>query len=85
MGDEDKVSIWDVLVETCGAPPQMWDQFKLYFPECTEFRFQGDLGFGGKVWANRGRIYVNCYPEDETPERATLIRVANAQLNQALA
>jgi hypothetical protein len=82
VSSERKRAIWDVLVETCGAPPQMWDQFNLCFPECREFRFQGDLGFGGKVWSDRGRVYVNCYPEDETPQRVALIRSANAQLSE---
>jgi len=34
---------------------------------CTEWRFQGSLGFGGKF--RYPRMSVDCYPEDETPAR----------------
>jgi hypothetical protein len=82
MTAEEKRAVWDVLVETCGAHPQMWDEFQLCFPECTEFRFQGDLGFGGKVWSIRGSVYVSCYPEDRTLEREALINAANLRLSE---
>lgn len=53
-----------------------------HFPDCIEFRFVGSLGFGGKVWStSRDRpAYVNCYSEDETPERLKVIEQANARL-----
>lgn len=75
-------AIYDVLVEECGAwdSPDHREAFAVLFPGCVEYRFQGSLGFGGKVWANRGSVYVNCYLEDLTPERAEAIRRANARL-----
>jgi hypothetical protein len=48
-----------------------------------EYRFQGALGFGGKVWLNNGEFpYVTCYPEDLTDEREAMIRSANEALKK---
>lgn len=80
----DLEAIYDVLVEECGAHDDAGHveraMFAHHFPECIEYRFQGDLGRGGKVWANNGDLYVTCYPEDETSERLTMIEQANARL-----
>ena len=47
-----------------------------------EFRFQGSLGFGGKIYFNPHRgLYVSCYREDETPERNSAIERMNAWLD----
>lgn len=46
---------------------------------CSEWRFSGKLGFGGKYISGRNR--VDCYREDETPERIKLMD----ELNSALA
>lgn len=75
-------AVYDVLVEECGAldDDQERHSFKLLWPECVEFRFQGRLGFGGKVWHNRRRVYVTCYPEDQIPERLAMIERANERL-----
>lgn len=77
-------AVWQVLVEECGA----WNgdehalrAFEHHWPGCVEYRFQGKLGFGGKVWANMGRVYVTCYPEDSTREREGMIAAANARLD----
>lgn len=45
-----------------------------------EHRFGGLLGFGGKLHWAHGRLYVSCYQEDRTPERAAMIERANARL-----
>lgn len=45
-----------------------------------EFRFQGQLGFGGKFWRRHSGHDVTCYPEDSTRERKRMI----AKLNQAI-
>ncbi len=80
LTDQQKRAIWDVLVEVCGAHPRQWDEFNHHFPQCREFRFQGSLGFGGKVWADSRRVYVTCYGEDMTPERGDMIGHANSSL-----
>lgn len=58
------------------------EHFASYFIEegGREWRFQGDLGFGGKFRADGNRHYVYCYPEDETPKRKKLI----LNLNEAI-
>lgn len=74
--------VYDILVEECGAPDDRLSRlsFGSNWP-CWEYRFQGKLGFGGKVWGNAGApYYVNCYPEDMTDERRVMIDAANKRL-----
>jgi hypothetical protein len=74
--------VWDILMREAGAHETDRAQFLFHWPECREFRFCGSLGFGGKVWAgdfgNPHRI--DCYREDETPERLATIARVNALL-----
>lgn len=83
--DHTFAEIWTVLVDECGAPrdAMMLRQFVDQWPACREFRFQGALGFGGKIWADRiqPRMWVSCYPEDRTPERDAMIDRANQRLD----
>lgn len=78
--------IYDVLERTVGAPG-MKEDFITYVTEAfrtghrLEYRFQGSLGFGGKLWVNGKKPpTVTCYPEDETPGRKALIELANSEL-----
>lgn len=48
---------------------------------CPEYRFQGSLGFGGKLYREGDRMWVSCYREDETPDRFTVIERTNAALS----
>lgn len=83
MNAVGKAAVWAILVEECGADPAMWGQFKAVWPKCGEFRFQGSLGFGGKLYhSSNGHDRVDCYPEDATPERRTAIVRANARLRE---
>lgn len=78
--------LWDVLVEHADASADGKDAFiscaEQHGIERTfEYRFVGSLGFGGKIWLNNGDFpYVNCYREDETPQRERIIRVTNEAL-----
>lgn len=81
--------IWDVLVRLCKASALEKAQFESYVLEhamshsVREYRFQGALGFGGKVWLNTGEFpYVTCYPEDLTDSREAMIRSANEALKK---
>jgi hypothetical protein len=50
---------------------------------CREYRFMGELGFGGKFRNNGKRNntpYVDCYSENETPSRREMIERANKRL-----
>lgn len=84
---------WDILVEHAGASKDPMD--KLSFVQaytqiehpCSEFRFCGLLGFGGKFWRNaRGGgespFYVQCYPEDRTKPRERVISKVNDLLKK---
>lgn len=67
--------VWSVLVEHAGAKESMRDEFLA--GHVNEFRFQGTLGFGGKVYGKHV-LHIDCYTEDYTSNRlATIERVNN--------
>lgn len=86
MTEQAANDVYDVLVEECGATDT--ELTRRYFvltqtgEFCTEFRFCGTLGFGGKFWRNARRWYVNCYSEDMTSERQKTIDAANMRLSE---
>lgn len=83
---------WDVLAEECGAKDEIREDFVRYVTDQRmsvsrpgdsdfyEFRFQGDLGLGGKFKNIGGKWYVTCYPEDRTDERQEAVRKATDRL-----
>jgi len=73
--------VYDILVETCGASEYWRDNFlqTMADGDCREYRFQGDLGFGGKLYRT-DRVYVGYYPEDKTPERDAMVAAANERI-----
>jgi hypothetical protein len=73
--------IYAVLAEHAGAT-DYWRADFVYRVNhgCEEYRFQGRLGFGGKFRCYRDRWYVDCYPEDVTPERMEMINKTNDAL-----
>lgn len=77
-------AIWQILVDECGVRDRSDDylQFKHHWPKCREFRLNGKLGFGGKVWASGDNWYVTCYREHETPERLAMMARANERLGR---
>jgi hypothetical protein len=80
---KDKANyVYDQLVAIGGAREEDRDNFVYHHSEakekCDEWRFIGKLGFGGKYRSQRNR--VDCYREDETPERNDIIE----RLNKAL-
>ena len=83
--------IWRVLVEECGCRDDLGDMHLFTHYLATEhwsgheYRFQGDLGFGGKFYNNCGRWWVGCYPENRTPERDVMICRANERIAALLA
>jgi len=85
---EQANAIYDVLVKECGACDYGHDRESFVHRQITEeipeWRFCGDLGFGGKFWRNCGRWYVTCYREDETPKRLAMIDAANESLGKLL-
>lgn len=83
MTEAEKLAICakvaEILAEECGSRHTA-QEIASCWPECREYRFQGSLGFGGKVWSSSGRVYVNCYPEHMTDERRVMIERANERL-----
>lgn len=93
MNNRDWNAVFDVLVQECGAGEWMRQIFidtalgyagRSFYSNnraFQEFRFQGSLGFGGKLWYDWNlNLSVDCYPEDLTPERAGTIERANKRL-----
>lgn len=78
--------VYDVLMQECEAPEHYRDHFVYHQNadkgdgDMREWRFQGALGFGGKFRKHHEKWYVDCYPEDETPERLAMIEKANVRL-----
>lgn len=84
-----KETIWNILAEQAGAYEDDYPSFMRQWPKCGEFRFQGHLGFGGKIYyqdyADIGkRIYVSCYREDETKRRLEIIEDVNKRIANVL-
>lgn len=84
MNSEWARRVFQILVEEVGAynneaGDQLADFIYHQEDECTEYRFGGMLGFGGKFWSDR--VWrVTCYPEDRTPEREAAMARANVRL-----
>lgn len=71
---------WNILVEHAGANPKpiaKKDFVLSMLGSCHEYRFCGSLGFGGKFYRFSPDFYVQCYPEDVTPERQKAIDKVN--------
>jgi len=77
-----KRRVWNTLL-LFGAHQSEKDAFMANWPRCTEFRFQGEFGFGGKVWAPRtdyGFVKVTMYGEDSTSTRKARLEELNGLL-----
>ena len=70
------------LVAECNAKEDRRADFLLYMaePGRREFRFSGNLGFGGKLSRDARGLRVSCYQEDETPDRVARVKRLNAWL-----
>jgi hypothetical protein len=83
MSSEFAEDVYAILVEEVDADPRHESSFLAHWPECREYRFIGNQGFGGKVWA-AGTVsqvpYVTCYPEDDNPVRKAARDRANSKL-----
>lgn len=76
--------VFDILVAHAGVADTKAKREDFLFHLCgdstTEYRFQGNLGFGGKFRRHGGEHYIYCYPEDLTPERQKIIDLVNQEL-----
>lgn len=84
MNTEKANKIYDLLVSIGGSVESERDSFIYHHTHskdgCTEWRFQGLLGFGGKYRSTTNR--VDCYREDETQERLKMINKLNEELSK---
>lgn len=81
--------IWDVLVDGAGAKESMREDFLFSVRDHDisrelEFRFCGNLGFGGKIYLDSDRARVSCYYENETDERRKIISDVNTKLKEIM-
>lgn len=78
--------VWDVLVREAGANEGVERESFLHHAVgqkyVQEYRFQGELGFGGKVFLREQdvgwRVYY--YPEDRNPLREEICKRTNVAL-----
>lgn len=81
---EQANAIFDILVQECGVRDDEYSRADFVMAQVSEYirewRFSGNLEFGGKFRRDNGRLYVNCYREHETPERLEIIEKANKRL-----
>lgn len=87
---EDRANkIYDILVNSGGAAEDMRDSFIYHHTDnkygesnevCTEWRFCGKLGYGGKYRSDYNT--VDCYLEDETEEILKIIDEINKELHE---
>lgn len=81
-------AVWDeALVPLGGAHAGHDSRFSFLHAQimdeypCTEYRFQGHFGFGGKLRTGHDlRCHVNYYPEDKTAAREQQQAAVNAKL-----
>jgi hypothetical protein len=99
--DSTKISfyekVWDLLVEHAGARPDDRHSFVYSMIEqrylahndsfqTSEWRFQGVLGFGGKLYRGYPKeLRVGFYREDTTPEREAIRDKVNLLLQELVA
>lgn len=88
---EQANKVYDILVNDAGAndTPKMLERESFIFHVAvnphptTEYRFGGNLGWGGK-FRNNGNYnntpYVDYYKEDTTPERDAIVSNVNSLL-----
>lgn len=93
INEKQAQSVLEILRVECGYTADPYDgqgfMRAILAPQpdsenvCHEYRFMGALGFGGK-FRNNGNNYntphVDCYAENETPERLAMIERANKRL-----
>lgn len=84
---EEANALFDVVVAVCGANESLRNQWLHYAADAEayrsglEFRFIGDLGFGGKLLYDGYRpAHVTYYAESREPARDAMVTQANERL-----
>lgn len=77
--------VYSILVEECEAQEHWRENFiQVHTDHCTEYRFQGALGFGGKFYSDHD-WRVGMYRENETPERLAMAKRATQRIKEVKA
>lgn len=85
LREDEAIAIYEILMELASASSRD-DERSGFVRYATadlfvEWRFQGCLGFGGKLYADGWDVpYVGCYREDETPAGRAVIDHVNARI-----
>ncbi len=75
--------VYNVLESHCGAEEDDRGQFTSWFTMLessmlpSEYRFCGNLGFGGKLYVEHEGLRVGMYPEHETGARRMILGRVN--------
>lgn len=82
MTEEKANKVYDILISLGNAREDDRDSFVYNHitSGCSEWRFCGNLGFGGKYRASLNT--VDCYPEDLTKERIIIIDKIDTELSK---
>jgi hypothetical protein len=80
-------AVYTILVKYGGASDHAHarDSFMYHLSDdrstgCSEYRFQGSFGFGGKYWTRTNQ--VSYYSKDETPELESRCKIINQELEK---
>lgn len=85
LTEDEADAIYTALVEEAGAPDDEYDR-EMFVRSAAgvlplEWRFQGQLGFGGKLYFDgEGPPRVDCHPHDRNDEREAIIARTNERL-----
>lgn len=71
----------DICKEFCGATDEQFDGIWYSRGGLTEWRFQGDFGFGGKLWWDGRSFCITFYREDHTLKREEARDKANKAMS----
>jgi len=89
MNRDQITEAYNICIDICGAPvleKNYMNYLIEYFmndnSNSMEWRFQGKLGFGGKLYLNYKGFSVDCYQENYNDARRLMIQKANIMLGE---
>lgn len=89
LTNDEANKAYDILVAHCGASEDNrfsfvdahMDNSAMKLVGTSEWRINGNLGWGGKFRVTNDRLRVDCYQEDENPKRLATIQTTNEELS----
>lgn len=84
MNEQQANKVYDILVQHAGEQESGYSRNDFVYHQTqgfvSEYRFQGGLGFGGKIYREARGFRVSCYPEDRNAKRIAMIYETNKAL-----